>query len=121
MLNRAPTLHRLGIQAFQPVLCEGKAIRLHPLVCRAFNADFDGDQMAVHVPLMPAAQLEAHLLMMASSNIFSPSDGSPIVTPSQDIVLGIAWMTKQRMGAKGEWKSEWVSEDGRILNPGKVI
>ncbi len=120
MLNRAPTLHRLGIQAFQPVLCEGKAIRLHPLVCRAFNADFDGDQMAVHVPLMPAAQLEAHLLMMASSNIFSPSDGSPIVTPSQDIVLGIAWMTKVRPGVKGEWKDEWTGEDGRILNPGKV-
>jgi DNA-directed RNA polymerase subunit beta' len=121
MLNRAPTLHRLGIQAFQPVLIEGKAIRLHPLVCRAFNADFDGDQMAVHLPLLPAAQLEAHLLMMASSNIFSPSDGSPIVTPSQDIVLGIAWMTRERPGVLGEWKSEWTGEDGRILNPGKIF
>ena len=120
LLNRAPTLHRLGIQAFQPVLVEGKAIRIHPLVCRAFNADFDGDQMAVHVPLMPAAQLEAHLLMMSSSNIFSPSDGSPIVTPSQDIVLGIAWMTRQREGAKGEWKREWLGKDGQLLKPGKV-
>ncbi|MCC6142921.1 MAG: DNA-directed RNA polymerase subunit beta', partial [Candidatus Hydrogenedentes bacterium] len=120
MLNRAPTLHRLGIQAFQPVLIEGKAIRIHPLVCRAFNADFDGDQMAVHVPLMPAAQLEAHLLMMASSNIFGPSDGSPIVTPSQDIVLGIAWMTRQRHGAKGEWKEEWIGKNGEILKPGRV-
>ncbi len=120
MLNRAPTLHRLGIQAFQPVLVEGKAIRIHPLVCRAFNADFDGDQMAVHLPLMPAAQLEAHLLMMASSNIFSPSDGSPIVTPSQDIVLGIAWMSKPRKGAKGGWKDEWTGKDGAILQPGRV-
>ena len=120
LLNRAPTLHRLGIQAFQPVLIEGKAIRVHPLVCRAFNADFDGDQMAVHVPLMPAAQLEAHLLMMSTSNIFSPSDGSPIVTHSQDIVLGIAWMTKERPGVKGEWKKEWTGAEGEILNPGKV-
>jgi DNA-directed RNA polymerase subunit beta' len=120
LLNRAPTLHRLGIQAFQPVLIEGKAIRIHPLVCRAFNADFDGDQMAVHVPLLPAAQLEAHLLMMASSNIFSPSDGSPIVTPSQDIVLGIAWMSRPREGAKGEWKAEWTGPNGEILNPGKI-
>ncbi len=120
MLNRAPTLHRLGIQAFQPVLIEGKAIRLHPLVCRAFNADFDGDQMAVHLPLFPQAQLEAHLLMMASSNIFSPSDGSPIVTPSQDIVLGIAWMTKILEGAKGEWRPEWTGKGGEILQPGRV-
>ncbi len=121
MLNRAPTLHRLGIQAFQPTLIEGKAIRIHPLVCRAFNADFDGDQMAVHVPLMPAAQLEAHLLMMASSNIFSPSDGSPIVTPSQDIVLGIAWMSKVRPRTKGEWKKEWTGKNGEILQPGRVF
>jgi DNA-directed RNA polymerase subunit beta' len=119
-LNRAPTLHRLGIQSFQPVLVEGKAIQLHPLVCRAFNADFDGDQMAVHLPLMPAAQLETHLLMMSTSNIFSPSDGSPIVTPSQDIVLGIAWMTRARPGVKGEWKAEWTGENGEILKPGKV-
>ena len=119
-LNRAPTLHRLGIQAFQPILVEGKAIQLHPLVCRAFNADFDGDQMAVHLPLMPAAQLETHLLMMSTSNIFSPSDGSPIVTPSQDIVLGIAWMTRARPGAKGEWKKPWTNDDGVIVKPGKV-
>jgi DNA-directed RNA polymerase subunit beta' len=120
LLNRAPTLHRLGIQSFQPVLIEGKAIRIHPLVCTAFNADFDGDQMAVHVPLMPAAQLEARLLMMASTNIFSPSNGQPIVTPSQDIVLGISYMTKRRVGAKGEWKSEWTGPDGQILQPGRV-
>ncbi|MCX5759129.1 MAG: hypothetical protein NTU83_11595, partial [Candidatus Hydrogenedentes bacterium] len=112
--------HRLGIQAFQPVLIEGKAIRIHPLVCRAFNADFDGDQMAVHVPLMPAAQLEARLLMLSTTNIFSPSDGRPIVTPSQDIVLGISWMTKQRPGAKGEWKKEWIGKKGEILKPGHV-
>ena len=121
MLNRAPTLHRLGIQAFQPVLIEGKAIRLHPLVCRAYNADFDGDQMAVHLPLMPAAQLEAHLLMMSSTNIFSPSDGSPIVTPSQDIVLGIAWVSRVRENAKGAWKAEWSGKNGEILKPGKIF
>ncbi|MCK5862254.1 MAG: DNA-directed RNA polymerase subunit beta' [Candidatus Hydrogenedentes bacterium] len=120
MLNRAPTLHRLGIQAFQPVLIEGNAIRLHPLVCRAFNADFDGDQMAVHVPLFPPAQLEAHLLMMSSSNVFAPSNGLPIVTPSQDIVLGIAWMSKERKGVKGEWKDEWSGKRGEILKPGRV-
>lgn len=120
MLNRAPTLHRLGIQAFQPVLIEGNAIRLHPLVCRAFNADFDGDQMAVHVPLFPAAQLEAHLLMMASSNIFAPSNGMPVVTPSQDIVLGISWMSKMRKGVKGEWKPEWSGPKGEIRMPGRV-
>ncbi|MDX9973134.1 MAG: DNA-directed RNA polymerase subunit beta', partial [FCB group bacterium] len=121
LLNRAPTLHRLGIQAFEPVLIEGKAIRIHPLVCFAFNADFDGDQMAVHVPLMPAAQLEARLLMMSSTNIFSPSNGRPIVTPSQDIVLGISYMTKQRIGAKGEWKAEWGNKEGKIFKPGKVF
>jgi DNA-directed RNA polymerase subunit beta' len=120
LLNRAPTLHRLGIQAFQPVLIEGNAIRLHPLVCRAFNADFDGDQMAIHVPLFPPAQLEAHLLMMSSSNIFSPSNGLPIVTPSQDIVLGIAWMTKVREGAKGEWQSNWTGKKGEILAFGQI-
>ncbi len=121
-LNRAPTLHRLGIQSFQPILIEGNAIRVHPLVCRAYNADFDGDQMAVHVPLTPPAQLEAHLLMMGSSNIFSPSDGSPIVTPSQDIVLGIAWLSRCRPGAKGEWKEEWQTKEGKILHElGKVF
>ena len=120
LLNRAPTLHRLGIQAFEPVLIEGKAIRIHPLVCEAFNADFDGDQMAVHVPLMPAAQLEARLLMLSSTNIFSPSNGRPIVTPSQDIVLGISYMSRVRAGAKGEWKAEWTDKDGHILEPGRV-
>ena len=121
LLNRAPTLHRLGIQAFEPVLIEGKAIRLHPLVCRAFNADFDGDQMAVHIPLMPAAQLEARLLMLSTTNIFSPSNGRPIVTPSQDIVLGLAWLTKVRLGVKGEWQAEWQDDNGVVLNPGKIF
>ncbi|MBI3009735.1 MAG: DNA-directed RNA polymerase subunit beta' [Candidatus Omnitrophica bacterium] len=102
LLNRAPTLHRLGIQAFQPQLIEGKAIRIHPLVCTAFNADFDGDQMAVHVPLSIEAQLEARLLMMASNNLFSPASGRPIVTPTQDIILGCYYLTKAREGLKGE-------------------
>ncbi|MEE8404452.1 MAG: DNA-directed RNA polymerase subunit beta', partial [candidate division Zixibacteria bacterium] len=102
MLNRAPTLHRLGIQAFYPVLVEGKAIRLHPLVCAAFNADFDGDQMAVHVPLSFEAQLEAKLLMLATHNILLPSSGRPIAVPSQDIVLGCYYLTKSRNGAPGE-------------------
>ena len=102
MLNRAPTLHRLGIQAFEPVLIEGKAIQLHPLVCTAFNADFDGDQMAVHVPLSIEAQLEARALMMSSNNILSPANGDPIIVPSQDVVLGLYWMTRTRVNAKGE-------------------
>jgi len=102
MLNRAPTLHRLGIQAFEPVLIEGKAIQLHPLVCAAFNADFDGDQMAVHVPLSQEAQTEARVLMMASNNILSPSNGSPIIVPSQDMVLGIYYMSRERPSSKGE-------------------
>ncbi|AOU98710.1 DNA-directed RNA polymerase subunit beta' [Acidihalobacter yilgarnensis] len=102
MLNRAPTLHRLGIQAFEPVLIEGKAIQLHPLVCSAFNADFDGDQMAVHVPLSLEAQLEARSLMMSSNNILSPANGEPIIVPSQDIVLGLYYMTRDRINALGE-------------------
>jgi len=102
LLNRAPTLHRLGIQAFEPVLIEGKAIQLHPLVCTAFNADFDGDQMAVHVPLSIEAQLEARALMMSSNNILSPANGDPIIVPSQDVVLGLYYMTRERLGAKGE-------------------
>ncbi|MGB5447684.1 MAG: DNA-directed RNA polymerase subunit beta', partial [Woeseiaceae bacterium] len=102
MLNRAPTLHRLGIQAFEPVLIEGKAIQLHPLVCTAFNADFDGDQMAVHVPLSIEAQLEARALMMSSNNILSPANGEPIIVPSQDVVLGLYWMTRSRVNAHGE-------------------
>jgi DNA-directed RNA polymerase subunit beta' len=102
MLNRAPTLHRLGIQAFEPVLIEGKAIQLHPLVCTAFNADFDGDQMAVHVPLSLESQLEARALMMSSNNILSPANGDPIIVPSQDVVLGLYYMTRENVGAKGE-------------------
>lgn len=102
MLNRAPTLHRLGIQAFEPVLIEGKAIQLHPLVCAAFNADFDGDQMAVHVPLTIEAQLEARALMMSTNNILSPASGEPIIVPSQDVVLGLYWMSRERINAKGE-------------------
>ena len=102
MLNRAPTLHRLGIQAFEPVLIEGKAIQLHPLVCAAFNADFDGDQMAVHVPLSIEAQLEARALMMSSNNILSPANGEPIIVPSQDVVLGLYYMTRESINSKGE-------------------
>src|SRR6187402_2055482 len=102
LLNRAPTLHRLGIQAFEPVLVEGKAIQLHPLVCGAFNADFDGDQMAVHVPLSLEAQLEARALMMSSNNILSPANGDPIIVPSQDVVLGLYYLTREMVGAKGE-------------------
>ncbi|WP_018232183.1 DNA-directed RNA polymerase subunit beta' [Thioalkalivibrio thiocyanodenitrificans] len=102
MLNRAPTLHRLGIQAFEPVLIEGKAIQLHPLVCAAFNADFDGDQMAVHVPLSLEAQLEARALMMSTNNILSPAHGDPIIVPSQDIVLGLYYMSRERVNARGE-------------------
>ena len=102
MLNRAPTLHRLGIQAFEPVLIEGKAIQLHPLVCTAFNADFDGDQMAVHVPLSLEAQVEARALMLSSNNILSPANGDPIIVPSQDVVLGLYFMTRERVNAPGE-------------------
>lgn len=102
MLNRAPTLHRLGIQGFEPVLIEGKAIQLHPLVCAAFNADFDGDQMAVHVPLSLEAQMEVRTLMMSSNNILSPANGEPIIVPSQDIVLGLYYMTREKVGASGE-------------------
>ena len=102
MLNRAPTLHRLGIQAFEPVLIEGKAIQLHPLVCTAYNADFDGDQMAVHVPLSLEAQIEARALMMATNNVLSPANGEPIIVPSQDVILGLYYMTRERINAKGE-------------------
>jgi DNA-directed RNA polymerase subunit beta' len=112
MLNRAPTLHRLGIQAFEPILIEGKAIQLHPLVCTAFNADFDGDQMAVHVPLSVEAQIEARVLMLSSNNILSPANGSPIIVPSQDIVLGIYYMTRDIDGAPGAGKI--------FANPGEV-
>ena len=113
LLNRAPTLHRLGIQAFEPVLIEGKAIQLHPLVCQTFNADFDGDQMAVHVPLSVEAQLEARVLMMSTNNILSPAYGKPIIDPTQDIVLGIYYMTQMRLGSLGEGK--------RFANPTEAI
>ncbi|HKX27529.1 MAG TPA: DNA-directed RNA polymerase subunit beta', partial [Blastocatellia bacterium] len=105
LLNRAPTLHRLGIQAFEPVLVEGKAIKIHPLVCTAFNADFDGDQMAVHIPLSPEAQIEAQVLMLSSNNILSPASGQPIAVPSQDIVLGCYYLTRAMDGAKGEGRA----------------
>src|SRR3989339_320660 len=104
MLNRAPTLHRLGIQAFEPVLIEGKSIQLHPLTCAAFNADFDGDQMAVHIPISTEAQLEARVLMMSTNNILSPASGRPIATPSQDMVLGACYLTKEKLGVAGEGK-----------------
>ena len=104
LLNRAPTLHRLGIQAFEPVLVEGKALKLHPLVCTAYNADFDGDQMAVHVPLSAEAQVEARLLMMSAKNLLKPSDGHPVTVPTQDMVLGVYYLTTVKEGEKGEWK-----------------
>ncbi len=113
ILNRAPTLHRLGLQAFEPILIEGKAIQLHPLVCTAFNADFDGDQMAVHVPLSIESQIEARVLMLSSNNILSPAHGDPIIVPSQDIVLGIYYMTREVPGAKGEGKIFANSEEVR--------
>ncbi|MBV7433594.1 DNA-directed RNA polymerase subunit beta' [Cardiobacteriaceae bacterium TAE3-ERU3] len=121
LLNRAPTLHRLGIQAFEPILIEGKAIQLHPLVCAAFNADFDGDQMAVHVPLSLEAQLEARALMMSSNNILSPANGEPIIVPSQDVVLGLYYMTRERINAKGEgMRFADIAEVERAYQTGKV-
>jgi DNA-directed RNA polymerase subunit beta' len=114
LLNRAPTLHRLGIQAFEPILVEGKAIEIHPLVCTAFNADFDGDQMAVHVPLSMEAQMEAQVLMLSSNNILSPSNGAPVAIPSQDMVFGIYYLTKERPGAKGEGRLFADPEEVRI-------
>ena len=121
MLNRAPTLHRLGIQAFEPILIEGKAIQLHPLVCSAFNADFDGDQMAVHVPLSLEAQLEARVLMMSTNNVLSPANGAPIIVPSQDMVLGLYYTTIMREGMKGEGMSfNSIDEVEHALNAGEV-
>ena len=111
LLNRAPTLHRLGVQAFEPVLVEGEAIKIHPLVCAAFNADFDGDQMAVHVPLSPEAQLEASVLMLAPYNILSPANGAPIAAPSQDIVLGCYYLTRVKIGEKGEGRGVFSDPD----------
>ena len=121
LLNRAPTLHRLGIQAFEPILIEGKAIQLHPLVCAAFNADFDGDQMAVHVPLSLEAQMEARTLMLASNNVLSPANGEPIIVPSQDIVLGLYYMTRDKIAARGEgMKFSDVAEVQRAFDGGLV-
>ncbi|WP_208349696.1 DNA-directed RNA polymerase subunit beta' [Pseudaestuariivita rosea] len=121
MLNRAPTLHRLGIQAFEPVLIEGKAIQLHPLVCSAFNADFDGDQMAVHVPLSLEAQLEARVLMMSTNNVLSPANGAPIIVPSQDMILGLYYVTLERKGMKGEGMAfASVDEVQHALDAGEV-
>jgi DNA-directed RNA polymerase subunit beta' len=121
MLNRAPTLHRMGIQAFEPVLVEGNAIKIHPLVCKGFNADFDGDQMAVHLPLSIEAQAEAHVLMLAPNNIFSPANGTPIIAPSQDIVLGIYYLTVDRDGDKGEYTIyQGVAEALLAFSLGKI-
>jgi DNA-directed RNA polymerase subunit beta' len=121
LLNRAPTLHRLGIQAFEPLLVEGKAIRLHPLVCSAYNADFDGDQMAVHIPLSVEAQIECRVLMMSTNNILSPANGGPVIVPSQDIVLGLYYMTVERSFEKGEgmtfcapWEVESAYDAGQV-------
>ncbi len=121
LLNRAPTLHRLGIQAFEPILIEGKALQLHPLVCTAFNADFDGDQMAVHVPLSVEAQIEARVLMLSSNNILSPANGSPIIVPNQDIVLGIYYITRGISGRKGEGKIFANAEEVRSAYDGGAV
>ncbi len=121
MLNRAPTLHRLGIQAFEPVLHEGKAIQLHPLVCTAFNADFDGDQMAVHVPLSIEAQIEARVLMMSTNNILSPAHGKPIIVPSQDIVLGLYYMTRERPFAKGEQVESSRTQSMKFVRASRLV
>ncbi len=121
LLNRAPTLHRLGVQAFQPVLVDGKALRIHPLVCAAFNADFDGDQMAVHVPLSLAAQMEARMLMLSSHNILHPANGKPLALPSQDMVLGAYYLTRKRLGAKGEGKSFSSFEEVMLANENKSV
>jgi DNA-directed RNA polymerase subunit beta' len=122
LLNRAPTLHRLGIQSFQPKLIEGKAIQLHPLVCPAFNADFDGDQMAVHVPLSLEAQTEARMLMMASNNILLPATGKPVITPTQDMVLGIYYLTIDNPRAtKGSGMRFYSFEDALSAHEAGVI
>ena len=121
MLNRAPTLHRLGIQAFEPILVEGKAIKLHPLVCTAFNADFDGDQMAVHLPLSVEAQAECRFLLLSPNNLLKPSDGGPVAVPSQDMVLGIYYLTQEREGAKGEGKCFKSVNEAILAYENKVL
>jgi DNA-directed RNA polymerase subunit beta' len=121
LLNRAPTLHRLGIQAFEPVLVEGKAIKIHPLVCAAYNADFDGDQMAVHVPLSPKAQLESHILMMSSRNILSPASGRPLAVPSQDMVIGVYYLTTENYMAKGAGKTFATAEEVFLAHDAGIV
>ena len=121
MLNRAPTLHRLGIQAFEPVLVEGKAIKLHPLVCTAYNADFDGDQMAVHVPLFVEAQAECRFMLLSPNNLLKPSDGAPVAVPSQDMVLGIYYLTLEKPGDKGEGKFFHNVNEAIMAYENKVI
>ncbi|MFA7705931.1 MAG: DNA-directed RNA polymerase subunit beta' [Candidatus Omnitrophota bacterium] len=121
MLNRAPTLHRLGIQAFQPLLIEGKSIKIHPLVCTAFNADFDGDQMAVHVPLSLESQLETKVLIMAINNIFSPADGRPVISPTQDIILGVSYLSKEKPGALGEGKVFSSADEVMVAYDDKAV
>ena len=121
MLNRAPTLHRLGIQAFEPILVEGKAIRLHPLVCTANNADFDGDQMAVHLPLSVEAQAECRFLLLSPNNLLKPSDGGPVAVPSQDMVLGIYYLTLEKDGEKGEGKYFKSENEAYLAYENKVI
>src|SRR5271155_4735190 len=121
LLNRAPTLHRMGIQAFEPVLVEGNAIRIHPLVCKGFNADFDGDQMAVHLPLSIEAQVEAMTLMMSTNNIFSPANGNPIISPTQDIVMGAYYLTVSRPNEMGEYRKEGSVESGVYATPTEVF
>ena len=121
LLNRAPTLHRLGIQAFEPVLVEGKAIKIHPLVCTAFNADFDGDQMAVHIPLSPEAQIEASVLMLSTQNLLSPASGQPVAVPTQDMVLGVYYLTRAKPGTEGEGRTFGSIEEVLMaLDPGEV-
>src|SRR5690606_1051693 len=121
LLNRAPTLHRLGIQAFEPVLVEGKAIQIHPLVCTAFNADFDGDQMAVHLPLSAEAQAEARVLMLSANNVLSPAHGRPLVTPTQDMIIGAYYLTEVVPGAKGEGRAFRGVEDAeRAYEAGQI-
>ena len=119
LLNRAPTLHRMGIQAFEPVLVEGNAIRIHPLVCKGFNADFDGDQMAVHLPLSIEAQVEAMTLMMSTNNIFSPANGNPIISPTQDIVMGSYYVTVGRPGEPASTSE--AASDGVYATPNEVF
>lgn len=121
MLNRAPTLHRLGIQAFEPVLVEGRAIKLHPLVCTAYNADFDGDQMAVHVPLSVEAQAECRFLLLAPNNLLKPSDGEPVTVPTQDMILGIYYLTLEKDGEPGEGKIFKDENEARLAYDNHVI